>query len=111
MKEFKSEGELKIIAAQIAESITVRAYDERGNSNYSTRETTHEERETIFNICYGALLGFNWTDTARSSDAAAQAVLDATEFTVSIMLPYCNACSTVYEKLQSVIENWEDNKS
>ena len=111
MKEFKSEADLKKVANEIADSITIRSYDERGNSTDATRPTTPEERTIIFRACYAALLGYNWAYMARNSIAAAQAVITSAEFMIGFMLPTCNAFSTAGAMLTRFIEQWEEEKA
>ena len=93
MKKF-TEAELKAYAEANSKTIVIRAY-ENGNSTDTERTATEQEREIIFKLIYGALLGINW----RSEISARQPIMDSTEFTSNLMLPEANGYDTIYNRI------------
>ena len=113
MRKYKSESELKEIAALHSQNIAVRTY-ENGCSKDSWKKATKKQREILYGLIYGALLGLNWGDKCRSTKEMEQAIIDATEFQAMILLrPYmkdgeeaqCYDC--VYTPLQKIVRAWE----
>lgn len=107
MKNYKTEEQLKKQAAAISETITIRTC-KNGNSEDTKRITTAEEKKIIFEIAYGALLGFNCNDKNRNSDDIAQAIIDTAEYMVDIFLPDCNGYDTIYCPLKKVVREWNN---
>lgn len=64
-RQHKSEIALHTIAKAIAQSITIRTWN-NGNSYDDTREATEQESEIICNIAFSALLGLNFGETTRA---------------------------------------------
>lgn len=95
-----NEQQLKEAARDIAGSIVIRQYDERGNSSDIRRATTEIESEIIRKIAYGAMLAYRW----RGRDI--QSILDTAEFTLDLFLPEANGYDTIYTPLRNVTETW-----
>lgn len=108
MRNYKTEAELKEIADVISQNITIRTYDDKGNSNDETRATTDAEKSILYKIVYSALLGLNWGEKCRDSNDMTEAIIDTAEFTTIVFLPECNAYDTVYCALKSVVAKWND---
>lgn len=106
MKEHKTETELKGIATEIAETITIRHYN-GGNSKDKQRKSTAKEKEIIFKIAYGALLSINWHLEPNTSSLNS-AILNTAEFTVNLFLPDCNGYDTIYCPLRKAIREWDN---
>jgi hypothetical protein len=68
-----TEQELREYAEKQAETIVIRTYDEKGNSNDERRASTEAEKRILSSIIYGGLL-------AIRSGADAQSVADACEY-------------------------------
>lgn len=56
MRRDITEQELREYAEKQAETIVIRTYDERGNSNDERRTSTEAEKQIISSIIYGGLL-------------------------------------------------------
>ena len=68
-----TDQELREYAEKQAETIVIRTYDERGNSNDERRTSTEAEKQIISSIIYGGLL-------AIRSGADEKSVADACEY-------------------------------
>ncbi len=106
MRIVKTESELKRIAEKISETIMIRSY-ENGNSRDDRRETTTPEKQIIFRIAYGALLGLNYGDATRSDKGREQAILDTVEFVLTQFIREANGYDTIYWPLKKALDNWE----
>lgn len=109
MRAHKSEAELKTIADGISRKIVIRFY-ERGNSKDEEREPSTSEREYIYKVAYGALLGLNLDQITRSSAVAADAIINASEYILNQFLLDCNGYDTIYCPLKKVVREWENEK-
>lgn len=109
MRKFLEAESLKFMANLISDTITIRTYDDGGNSDDKTRPSTKEERKIIYNIAYGALHTLNYGEKMRSSKEMAQAVIDNAEITLDLFLPDCNGYNTIYCPLQALIRDWEED--
>ena len=106
MRKHMSETELKSIAEGISESIVIRYYD-GGTSHDVRRVPTTEQKETLYKILFGALLGLNWGETNRSNKIAEDAIINAAEFTTHLFLPDINGYDSVYIPLRKAVSEWE----
>lgn len=106
MKEHKTERELKGIATEISETITIRCYKE-GNSEDTKRKSTAKEKDIIFKIAYGALLSLNWHLEPNNSQTTS-AIINTAEFTVNQFLPDCNGYDTIYCPLRKATREWDN---
>lgn len=98
-----SESELKARAAEKAQTIFVRGYDEQGDSDNIERQSTKYEAETLTNVMYGALLSIRWRDNA------AQVALDTAEYIANLMFKntdggYLNGYLSVYLPLWRILD-------
>ena len=105
IRQHKSEAELKAIAEEISQTIMIRSYN-NGNSTDTRRETSTAEKEIIFKIAYGALLGLNWGEQTRSSLQSEQAIIDTVEFIMGQFIWDCNGYDTIYLPLKKAIQEW-----
>lgn len=94
-----NENQLKEIARDIAGSVVIRDYVD-GSSHDTRRETTHQEKEIIRNIAYGAMLAYSF----RMHEI--EGILDMAEFTLRQFIPNCNCYDTIYIPLRNVTETW-----
>ena len=95
-------NDISAMAEKIAESITMRTYDETGSHDV-TRPTTAPEREIIKNIAIGALTSYGYrTDQTGSW----YSILDMAEFTLMHFIPGVNTYDTIYIPLRNVTETW-----
>ena len=113
MRMFKTEAELRTIAEQISEHITIRT-EANGCSHDEQRKTTPEEAHIIYHLVYGALLAMNWGEQVRMSKVMPQAIIDATEFQCDLLLrdllncgEECNGYDTIYCPLQRALREWK----
>jgi len=74
-----TDQELRFYAEKQAETIVIRTYDERGNSNDDRRASTEAEKQIISSIIYGGLL-------AIRSGADEKSVADACEYIGNIQM-------------------------
>ena len=74
-----TEQDLREYAEKQAETIVIRTYDEKGNSNDERRASTEAEKQIISSIIYGGLLAI-W------SGADEKSVADACEYIGNIQM-------------------------
>ena len=65
-----TEQELREYAEKQAETIVIRTYDEKGNSNDDRRASTEAEKRILSSIIYGGLLAI-WSGSADAKSVAA----------------------------------------
>ena len=113
MRKYKQESELREIAENAAQQIAIRTHD-NGCSKDTWRKATKKQKEILYGVIYGALLGLNWGEQMRSSADMEQAVIDAAEFQAMILMrPYLRegeqlqGYMCVYIPLQNIVKNWE----
>lgn len=106
IRKHKSEAELKAIAEEISEEIMIRQYV-NGNSEDIRRKSSGPEKDIIFKVAFGALLGLNWGESTRSSRQSEQAIIDTIEFVIGQFIHDCNGYDTIYLPLKKAIKNWE----
>lgn len=102
----KTETELKEIAEEISDTIMIRTY-ENGCSRDTRRKSSRIEKDIIYRIAFGALLGLNWGEDCRSSRIAEQKIIDSAEFTIGLFIRDCNGYDTIYNPLKKALANWE----
>lgn len=105
---FLPEKILRKMAAEIAKHITIRTYKD-GCSNDARRKTTKAEEEIIYKLSYSALLGLNHGENARQSKIAEDAIINAIEYTLLLMIPDANTYDTIYLPLRRTVENWRNH--
>lgn len=101
-KTFISENELKVLAKRLSETITIRTYI-NGNSYDDTRPTTETEKDILYKILFGTLLGLNYDTTSYEEDMG---IVHTAEFITKQIIPECNGYDTVYLPLKGIIEDW-----
>lgn len=87
MRKWKHEQELKEMAMEAAQKdvcIIVEGQDGREHEVY--RKPTKKQKEMIYNLFFGTLLGLNWGEDVRSGRKETQAILDAQEFTYDCIM-------------------------
>lgn len=104
-----TEKELREVAQNISEFITIRTYV-NGCSYDDKRLATEEEKAIIYNIVYGALLTVDWHCNYK---IGVQPILDMAEFTFNNFFKgkgyEPNGYDTIYTPLKKVITNWIEN--
>lgn len=105
---FLPESVLRKMAAEIAETIKIRTYN-NGCSCDNTRKTTAAEHEIIYKLALSALLGLNHGETARQSKAAEDAIINTIEYTLLLMIPEANTYDTLYLKLRRAVGSWRSH--
>ena len=99
---------LRAMAAEIAERITIRTKVD-GNTYDNERASTESERDILYKLAYSALLGLNHGEEARQSKAAEDAIINAIEFTLILMIPNANSYDSIYLPLRRMCENWRNH--
>ena len=102
------ESILRCMAAEIAESIVVRTY-ENGNSHDTRRQTTEKERDILYGLAYSALLGLNHSEESRQSKTAEDAIINSFEYACIVMLPDANCYDSMYIPLRKMVANWRNH--
>lgn len=109
MREWKSEATLKAWASEQAAWIARR--DENGNYQGMTK-SRDGEREIVFNVLFGALLGLNWGEATRSDPGREQAIVDTAEFTFNLLVenvsPLARGYESVYLPLKRMLKAWSE---
>lgn len=106
-RRYLPENKLCEIAGQIAANITYRTY-RGGNSEDICRKSTAAEYDIIYKIALAALLALNNGETARQSRIAEDAIINAAEYTLNIMVMGVNGYDTLYQPLRKAMQDWRD---
>lgn len=106
MRKWKREDDLKKIAEEISEQIVIRKYV-NGTSYDERRPAMKVEREILYKLLYGALLGLNESEEFRKNPTAERAIISAAESTLHQFMPECNAYDSLYIPLNDAIRHWE----
>lgn len=107
-RPFLPESVLRGMAAEIAAHITIRT-KENGCTRDTRRESTKAERDTLYKLSLSALLGLNHGEEARQSKAAEDAIINAIEYTLILMIPNANSYDSLYLPLRRAVENWRNH--
>lgn len=122
LRTYQKEATLKAWADEIASSLWVRPGE--GHPKYRdgdfARKPTKRQRDALFCVVYGALLGLNWGEDVRRDDekgnAKAQAIIDSAEFTADLLLENLlgederlQGYLTIYCPLKEALRNWPTN--
>lgn len=113
---YRSEEDLRTVAADIARNVTVRTYD-NGSSCDVTRRATVMEESHLFTIALGALDALNWdrqVTRMHNMSEYCDGVLSMAEFTVINLFgtgagdeaPHVNSYDTIYLPLKRAIREW-----
>ena len=100
---------LRKMAAEIAENITFRTYVD-GSSKDITRKSTDAEQDIIYKLAYSALLGLNYGEVARQCESAENAILNAIEYAIIMMIPHVNSYDTLYIPLRKMLAFWRESQ-
>jgi len=102
-----TEQEIREYAEQQAETIVIRTYDEKGNSNDDRRAAAEDEKRILFSIIYGGLL-------AIRSGADEQSVADACEYIGCILMRNVNVVKegrmNGYDSIYRPIRDFDKSK-
>ena len=100
------EDALKAIAEEISETIVIRTYV-NGTSHDKRRGSTEAEKRALYNIAFGALLGLNYGEWVRGNRNAAEAIINAAEFSIKQFIPNCNGYDSMYIPLEKAVSEWQ----
>ena len=106
---FLPETVLRKMAGEMAETITIHTYKDGRCSEDFTRNTTEAEKAVLYKLALSALLGLNHGETARQSKAAEDAIINAIEYTLILMLPSANSYDSLYLKLRRSVAFWREH--
>lgn len=104
-RKFLSETVLRDMAREIAAHITIRTH-ENGHSVDTRRDSTNAERNTLYNLALSALLALNHGEESRKSKIAEDAIINAAEYALILMLPDANSYDSIYTPLRKAVANW-----
>lgn len=96
-----SEEELKAIAAKLSQ--TVFEYEAT-----APRAATPAERNVLYKIMYGTLLGCQWGEVTRNDANRLQAIVDTAEFICNNFFPDLNGYKTLYLPIKDFLHNREE---
>lgn len=101
MRKWKNELELKALALDAsAKDICIVTKDEDGRDREVYRRPTKKQKDLIFNLFYGTLLGLDWGEDVRGGTKETQAILDSGEFTFMCVM---NTTLKEDERVQSYV--------
>ena len=99
---------------QILQRVMENEIDDPQNHGAEAAEQKSPQKEILYGVIYGALLGLNWGEKMRNSRDMEQAVIDTAEFQAGILMrPYLKdgeelqGYMCVYIPLQRILEKWE----
>lgn len=109
MRQYISESLMREWANDLSEMITI--IDSNGHE--TERKARKREREALYSVFYGAFLGLNWGEDARSNEKMEQAIIDAAEFTGDVLFntilkdgERLQGYMSVYLPLKKVVREW-----
>lgn len=116
MRKWKNAQELKALALDAsAKDICIVTKDEDGMDREVYRRPTKKQKEMIYNLFFGTLLGLNWGEDVRSGRKETQAILDAQEFTYDCIMnttlkedERVQGYISFYLPVKSMLKNWEE---
>ena len=89
------------MADTISANITIRYYDNYGNSHDETRKAADEEKKILYKIAYSALLACRFSNLENEDG-----VLDMAEFLLHEFIPSANAYVSIYIPLKKAMGTW-----
>lgn len=107
-RPFLPEPILRGMAREMAKTITIRTYVD-GCSHDETRPATEAESDILYKLALSALLGLNHGESAREEMTAEDAIINAIEYTLLLMIPEANSYNSLYLKLRRMMENWRNH--
>lgn len=99
-EKYSTSQDYRDLADKIADTITIRNYNDHGSEDVS-RPTTKIERDIISKIAIGAMDTYGYT-----TNADAWSICNQAEFTLMQFLPEANTYDTIYTPLMKCFGVW-----